>query len=210
MKDLITKKPNGFYWAANGSYTYDVLSRDNKHLEHIQPHLKNTNTMVQAGGNCGLVLEPFVSVFQDIYTFEPDPLNFYCLNLNITSPNVHKFQACLGDSHKLVAMGNLYDNDNGAFYVKSSGKIPTFTIDDLNLDTCDLIMLDIEGYEVNALKGAKDTIEKYKPVICVEAYSEWLSRYGSSIDDLEKTIFQFGYRYASSYSPTSDRIYVPL
>ena len=42
MKDLITKKPNGFYWAANGSYTYDVLSRDNKHLEHIQPYLKKT------------------------------------------------------------------------------------------------------------------------------------------------------------------------
>ena len=41
------------------------------------------------------------------------------------------------------------------------------TIDSLNLNP-DLIQLDVEGFEENALKGAFDTIMRSRPIIIIE------------------------------------------
>jgi hypothetical protein len=43
-----------------------------------------------------------------------------------------------------------------------------YRIDDLNLPSCDLIHLDVEGYEAAALQGAIETIKKFKPVVIIE------------------------------------------
>ena len=84
---------------------------------------------------------------------------FYCLNLNVTSPNVFKYQSCLGNSRDLVAL-KIKAKNRGKNFVNGSGVIPTLLIDDLNLEVCDLIHLDIEGYELFALQGAIKTIKK--------------------------------------------------
>jgi hypothetical protein len=41
-------------------------------------------------------------------------------------------------------------------------------IDDLGLDDCGLIYLDVEGYESKVIRGAVETIERCKPAIGVE------------------------------------------
>ena len=51
---------------------------------------------------------------------------------------------------------------------EDAGTIPVIAIDTLNLRSCDLIQLDIEGGEYNALLGAVETIKEFKPVICLE------------------------------------------
>jgi hypothetical protein len=42
------------------------------------------------------------------------------------------------------------------------------TLDSIKPKDVDLIHLDVEGHEYNALKGAVKTITKYKPLIVVE------------------------------------------
>jgi hypothetical protein len=42
------------------------------------------------------------------------------------------------------------------------------TIDSMDLPGCDFLKLDIEGYECQALRGAIDTIKKYRPWIWIE------------------------------------------
>jgi hypothetical protein len=73
-----------------------------------------------------------------------------------------KFNACVGDQHKFIAL-NHHGHDVGATHVEGVGNIPTFRIDDLELDRCDLIQLDTEGYEYEVLKGALKTINKFAP-----------------------------------------------
>ena len=46
--------------------------------------------------------------------------------------------------------------------------IDTITIDSLELNKIDFIKLDVEGMEVHALKGALNTIQKYKPFLFIE------------------------------------------
>ena len=42
------------------------------------------------------------------------------------------------------------------------------TLDELNLPRVDFIKIDIEGMEMEALSGARDTINKYHPVLLIE------------------------------------------
>lgn len=47
-------------------------------------------------------------------------------------------------------------------------KVRTMSIDQLGLKACDLIKLDVEGMELQALEGARATIVGYRPVVYVE------------------------------------------
>jgi hypothetical protein len=81
-------------------------------------------------------------------------------------------------------------------------------VDDLNLNACDFIQLDLEGYEFSALQGARKTIEKYKPLLCIEvgepdlktSDTGWGRRYGISIEKLEDLIISdFGYEFVGHH-----------
>jgi len=206
MKQLTTIKENGWHWPATGDYTWDVVSASLGLHAVIAPYLKQTNVVVQAGGNGGLMVQPFAEKFKYIYTFEPDPVNFYCLTLNVTGSNVHKFQACLGNERAMISLNTMYENDNGAFFVQGKGRVPVLRIDDLGLEECDLIQLDIEGFEYQALLGGLDTIKKYKPVIAVEFCAPWAERYGITETILEDLLInQLGYTKVNVYD--QDRIY---
>jgi FkbM family methyltransferase len=149
-------------------------------LKTLMDHIPNRNIMIQAGGNCGQYVREYAKWFNTVYTFEPDPINFLCLTLN--SPrNVIKTQACLGKEKIFIELdGHVTDDglEAGGMHVGQKGNIPTMRVDDMNLPGCDLIQLDIEGYEYFALQGAVDTIEQYHPVIMVEWFEPWAQRYG--------------------------------
>jgi FkbM family methyltransferase len=211
MKNLVTVKDNNWIWPAADVNGWTGQNDFLDLREQIKPYLKGENVMIQAGGNCGLVVSTFVDLFNTIYTFEPEPLNFYCLTNNVSSTNVVKIQACLGETTRLVEMQPLQAHvvDVGGFHVDTkTGAIPMFTIDSLNVSKCDLIQLDIEGYEYNALMGGLSTIKKYKPVICVEVAEEYLNRYGNTSAQVEELLTEIGYEFKAAYG--SDRIYAPV
>ena len=54
-------------------------------------------------------------------------------------------------------------------YSKPTSKVRQITIDSLGLERLDLLKLDLEGMEIEALKGAKDTIKRCKPIVFAEA-----------------------------------------
>jgi hypothetical protein len=68
--------------------------------------------------------------------------------------------------------------------------------------------LDVEGYELKALKGAVNTIEKYKPTICVELCEKWLNRYNDTSEDVVSFIESLGYTRVGGHRV--DSIFVPI
>lgn len=212
ISDLVSVRDDRWCWPNYDKESYQVQIADTSLYDHIKPHLKHHRVMVQAGGNCGVMLEKFVMNFGIVYTFEPDPLNFYCLTMNLPYSNLIKFQGCLGNDHKLVSLHNGYTTeiqDVGAVHVSDkypTGDVPTFKIDDLNLDQCDLIQLDTEGFEYFALMGGLNTIKKFHPVLCLEMNPHWARRYGVSLEQVESVVVGLGYKHVSSLM--DDRIYV--
>lgn len=131
------------------------------------------NVVIQAGGNMGMYPRLLADMFKTVYTFEPDSLNFHCLVANCQRENIIKINAALGFDHQLVTIQNSWADWEVNFGVRSvvpmkNSIVPTFSIDDLGLTECNLIMLDVEGYELNVLKGAVNTLEKFKPVVFAE------------------------------------------
>lgn len=163
-------------WPAEDSGAWDGPSREwvHTHRDAYLRHVKSRNVIVQAGGNCGLYPRLFSEYFQTVYTFEPDPLNFHCLVNNCQKDNIIKINAALGATNSLVRVNRAGMSNVGMHTVttKEHGDFPKFTpqftIDNLGLEACDLIQLDVEGYEPHVIKGAIDTITRFHPVISCE------------------------------------------
>jgi hypothetical protein len=79
-------------------------------------------------------------------------------------------------------------------------------IDDLNLERCDLIHLDIEGFELHALKGAVNTIQTCRPIIALEHWEEWYNRYQTSSAEIEQYLSGLGYTKFMQLT-NGDRLY---
>lgn len=187
--------------------------RDLESLEAFLPLVKGRTAVVQAGGNVGIFPKRLAEVFQTVYTFEPAPQLFACLMQNAPEKNIVRFQAAVGSERQLIGLarrrrdGSDKPEHDGLMHVSGSGVVPTLLIDDLNLPACDLIYLDIEGFEMYALLGAARTIRRCRPVIVVEV-NRGIEHYGHSPDTLRQMIFGCGYRRAMKMH--SDEAYVPV
>lgn len=130
------------------------------------------DVVIQAGGNCGMYPRFYANYFKEVYTFEPDETNFHCLNINCEGDKYHKYYGGLGNTTESLTLKYSSDYNVGMHKITNTpGSVQMFRLDDLNLTACDLLHLDIEGYEPNALLGATKTIQKFWPVVITERSS---------------------------------------
>jgi len=169
-----------WFWIETDVGSWKYTERDwPEHKQAINSHVKMRRTCIQAGGNLGMYPRLLSRMFQTVYTFEPDPTNFYVLSLNNPAENVLCFQAALGEKPKMITVDRASPLNVGETKISADGGpqgyIPTLTIDSFSWENgVDLIFLDVEGYENRVLNGATRTIKKFKPVIIVEAPDEQL------------------------------------
>ena len=178
----------GLLWPAMDEACAKVIFDTQKDLDIALQYVKSFDACVQAGGNCGVWPRVLASKFNRVYTAEPHPANFTALAWNTAGlQNVIRLQCAFGNERGFVKL-ELADDESancGAFFVARDGHIPTLLIDDLGLQSCGLIYLDIEGYEMKALRGAEATIRTCRPAIVIE--DKGLSKkYGTKKGDCEK------------------------
>ena len=136
-----------------------------KLIDTAMEHCAGRQMCLQAGGHCGLWARRLAHIFERVITIEPDAENYACLLRNIMA-NVEPIRAALGSAPGSTGLKRFPEN-TGANYMDGPGDIPVITIDSLNLNACDLIILDIEGMEAEALKGAKHTL-RFGPTLLIE------------------------------------------
>lgn len=204
IKNNIEIRDGKWHWPIDDESCWNYMLTHPDLPIKISELVPNKNIVVQAGGNMGYYVKQYAALFDIVYTFEPDPVNFYCLNLNIPETNVIKIQSCLGNDHNCVSL-KVKSRNRGKNHIQGQGHIPTLKIDDLNLPGCDLIHLDIEGYELFALQGGLQTIVKYRPVVAVEYFSRCYERYNYNLEDLEKFLFNLGYKLSIEFE--EERVY---
>jgi FkbM family methyltransferase len=188
-------------WVLSDTGAWDGPKKDWEHSHKIKymQYLKHNKAVVTAGANLGLYAKKYASMFEVVWAFEPDYLNFHCLVNNCQNENVIKIQAILGSQNGVAGISQEHMNNVGMHRVnEQTGFIPVLTIDSLNLPYCSLIQLDVEGYELHALCGAVETIRKHRPVIAAENGS------GPEIDKLLSDM-----NYKNQDQSVSDTIWVP-
>jgi FkbM family methyltransferase len=188
-RDLV--EIEGLLWPRYDVKARPYLVREQDLPKKITSHCGQKRVCVQAGGNVGYYVRMYAYMFEQVISFEPDPLNFYCLQKNITSSNVRAINACVGDSNDQLSLVRSKWNC-GYVRVAGPGQIPTQRIDDLELEVCDLIHLDIEGYEYNALLGATSTMARCSPVVAFES-KNLSENYGHSLNKIKDLMRSHGY-----------------
>lgn len=145
------------------------------------------DVVISAGGNVGAHLVPLsklVGPAGAVITFEPQVFLHEILveNLSVngcTNVAIHTdgLGAEMGRAQLATASPEMPNNFGGLYVIApdegvASIEIEIVTIDSLNLARLDFLMLDIEGMEEAALRGAADTISRCRPLLYVEIDKE--------------------------------------
>jgi FkbM family methyltransferase len=159
---------DGWWWPKADTEAWVAIRGEVGDIDEIMKHVKGLDCVIQAGGNCGMWPKRYASLFKEVHTFEPDATNLECLTRNVKETNVKIWPYAVGDRKNHVSMEVRWDVNRGANRIALSGDIPMVPIDKLFVDACDLIQLDVEGFEHQAVLGAREMIAKYKPVVVLE------------------------------------------
>lgn len=170
-------------------------------LELLKTFLPSRGVVVDGGANIGAHSIPFaqfVGPAGRVLAFEPQRLVFYLLAGNValnSLTQVECYNLGLSDTAGELGVGAPVEERNFGCVPLLQGKlgpyaeiITTRTLDSFHLDQCDLIKLDIEGMELEALQGARQTIEAFHPFLYLENHQ------GPKCQPLIDLVHRHGYR----------------
>ena len=134
-------------------------------------------------------------LIQSAYCFEPVQDTFRMFEKNISINNLQNkvklFNAGVGESHGTAQIASYNQENTGMSQLKISndGNIPIIAIDDIKFDyNISFVKIDVEGFELNVIKGMLGTIKKYKPTLFIEIRNKFF-------DDISKHLTPIGYEY---------------
>lgn len=152
---------------------------------------------IDIGANIGNHSIYFSERFSHVYSFEINPQTYELLKFNTKNTNITTVNLGLSDVSSIVKFKQDNLNVGHGKIVKECEdsnlelKVVTLDSQNLQLDNLGLIKIDVEGHELNVLKGAISTIEKFKPVILFElAIEEFKDGVPNTIEFLEKNGYQ--------------------
>ena len=162
------------WWLPDGEVHLDEwIAREGSyqgpHRANALKHVQKWDVALDVGGHVGLWSRELSEKFRLVHAFEPVPEHRDCFWKNVTNPNVLLHPYALGDEEKRVAMVT-EPHSTGGTHVDpvNAGDVPMRTLDSFGFEEVDFLKIDCEGYELYILKGAKETLLRCKPVICIE------------------------------------------
>lgn len=193
------------------SYSYDYISQtiavdgvyEIKELELINSFLKNKypdvfkGTCLDIGANIGNHTLFYSKYFKNILSFEPLPMNFKLLEINTNDlKNVNIFNFAIGSENLNRDFFFDYRNLGGSSFNTNNDEslnklsLPIRKLDDLNLDSENIafVKLDVEGLEIDVIKGGLNTIKSNFPIIAFEQQKHTIENGSSEVIDYLKNI----------------------
>ena len=172
----------------NGRGTYQI-----RKFREAMKHVKQFRTAVDVGAHVGLWSMHMQGRFKMLHAFEPVPQFRECFLRNIHCPvkvkstgyagrellyDYELHDCALGAAEGSATM-SMNDADTGDTHIqrfinkgesfKNFGPIfQVCTLDSFAFIDIDFIKIDVEGYELEVLKGAVETLKRCKPCVIVE------------------------------------------
>ncbi len=153
-------------------------------LKILDKYLTNNSVFIDIGANFGLYsiyASRFIGINGQIISFEPFENNFNSLITNIKINNLSNIKAekiAIGETNGTTEL--YYDEQEknlgmvSVKFLKNSihEKVKKVSLDSYfknnPVNKIDLIKIDIEGYEYNALLGMRDLLKKFHPILIIE------------------------------------------
>ncbi len=179
------------WWVPHGAYGkpfFDKFTRSGLPA-HCEPHVraclqqlgsKRRNVAVDGGAYVGIWSAHLVQHFKRVIAFEPMPVNVELYKRNIEDgrvPKGHHVQIeelALSNNERVALISDIGKPYGHRFVLPGDATpkdlipISTVALDQYSFEALDLLKLDVEGHEFEALQGAENTIRKFKPVVIIE------------------------------------------
>jgi len=180
----------------------------------------NLKHFLNIGCHIGTVALPISKYIEKVTAIEAYPLTFEHLEEHIkinNLKNIEIFNLAIGDENKKIYFlddENIrIKNNTGGMHVITDGDIlnkrlssnihskkysnEMKKLDDLNISNFDILLADVEGKEYEVLKGGKNKIIKYKPIIIVEIWNNNkrnLESMQTTNDEIINYVINLGYK----------------
>lgn len=151
-------------------------------LEDIRKRIGRNKTIIDVGANIGNHTIYFSKICnaKKVISFEPQKNIFSILKKNVElnncSKNVKLYNMGIGEQYQHADVEVIDINNYGSSRLKkdSDGSVEINTLDNMaynKFGKIDMLKIDVEGMELEVLKGSINILKKYKPLIYVEAAS---------------------------------------
>jgi len=165
-----------------------------------------------AGANIGQTANYFIKHFPqaDIYCFEPVKATYDELIKNVKSDKIHPFNEGLGAEIKALTIhknnssgSSSLKGDDGRFFETELVQINTGqNFCELNkIEMIDILKMDVEGFEIDVLKGFGPLLGSKVKMIYSEVGFEKQDHYKTYICDLLETVSEHGFIVSGFYEP---------
>ena len=188
----------GLFWMG-AKYTWE--------MHHLRRLLRPGCVVLDVGANygyCAVTLAAAIKKHCRILAIEPDAENFARLQRHVQwnglQDAVPCFELAVSDAPGKAAMKKPAGNSGHAHIVSESanGSATITTLDAFSenqgLDRLDALLLDVEGYEDRALRGAAKLLERFRPLVVVELWSPAMQQQNSSVEAIANVLAEHGYR----------------
>ena len=144
-----------------------------KEAKYLKKNFKFTNS-ADVGSNAGYYSNMLTKISNKVFSFEP--IKYHCINQKkiFKKMNVKILNLGLGNKRDKKRLFIPRNNDPEASFIN---KRKNFASTFVNLERgdyifgnkkIDFIKIDVEGYELDVLRGLKSQIQNFKPLLLVE------------------------------------------
>jgi FkbM family methyltransferase len=176
--------------------------------------LRPGSVFIDVGAHIGRYSFPIAKLVSEnglVIAIEPDPLAFKALLMGVKLNNLRNVLAlniALGDSEgkailcqKLAtAASSIIEFDKCQRFVEVPLKRFDSVVEELRLKRVDAIKIDVEGAEIQVLKGAVNTITRFKPFIVIEVRN-------SNTNEFVRIMKSLGYSCKELIKGAIDRVF---
>ncbi len=179
LKDDESKQQYCKHLKARIGYAFNELPEATTYNQYFPEdiiQLSKPEIFLDCGAFTGDTLNDYLKYakvpFNKYICLEPDPQNLISLNNSINSKslsNVEVIEIAVGNENAVLKF-DATGGGGAGLSDKGSINVNCVRIDDFFKEEITFIKFDIEGAELSALKGAYNTIHKYKPKLAVCIY----------------------------------------
>ena len=209
--------PIGNYFVPAGINTDVVINHmrsgdyfDLPIIEVAKEYIKPNSAVLDVGANFGqmsVLFSQLVGKNGKVYAFDADDFVFEVLKKNIKANKADNVICTFGAVHELQNQIFIFPKQDfkrfGAYgsygidpNAKEGREVPSLTIDSLNIETpISFMKVDIQGSDLAAMRGAKQTILKNKMPIIFEFEQQFQADFGTCFQDYVEFVNEIGYRF---------------